>query len=132
MKEWGGNAHKAAKSEMKQLHFRNTFKPKHWYELTEEEKTKVLESHMFLKQKRDGTIKGRTVAGGNKQRDSISKEDSSSPTVSTEAVLLTCIVDAEEERDVATIDIPNEFIQATIEDEKDMAVTKIKRFWLTC
>jgi hypothetical protein len=30
---------------------------------------------MFLKQKRDGKIKGRTVAGGNKQCDYISKED---------------------------------------------------------
>jgi hypothetical protein len=55
---------------------------------------------MFLKQKRDGKIKGRTVAGGNKQHDYISKEDTSSPTVATEAVLLACIIDAEEGRDV--------------------------------
>jgi hypothetical protein len=41
---------------------------------------------MFLKEKRDGSLKGRTVAGGNKQRDYISKEDASSPTVATEAV----------------------------------------------
>ena len=43
---------------------------------------------MFLNKNRDGTIKGRTVAGGNKQRYFITKEDSSSTTVSTEAVLL--------------------------------------------
>jgi hypothetical protein len=30
---------------------------------------------MFIKQKRDGNIKGITVAGRNKQRDYISKED---------------------------------------------------------
>jgi hypothetical protein len=30
---------------------------------------------MFLKQKQDGNIKGRTVAGGDKQWDYISKED---------------------------------------------------------
>jgi hypothetical protein len=71
----------------------------------------VLESHMFLKEKRDGSLKGRTVAGGNKQRDYISKEDASSPTVATEAVLLSCIIDAKEGRDVAVIDIPNAFIQ---------------------
>jgi hypothetical protein len=81
---------------------------------------------MFLKQKRDGKIKGRTVAGGNKQRDYISKEDASSPTVATESVLLSCIIDAEEERDVAVIDIPNAFIQTRVEDEKDMAYIKIK------
>jgi hypothetical protein len=111
---------------MKQLHYRDTFQPMHHHELSEEQKKVVLESHMFLKQKRDGTIKGRTVAGGNKQRDFISKEDSSSPTVSTEAVLLSCIIDAEEGRDVATIDIPNAFIQTRIEDEKDMAIIKIR------
>ena len=84
LKEWGDEAFTAAQSEMKQLHFRDTFKPKHWRELTETQRRTVLESHMFLKLKRDGKIKGRTVAGGNKQRDYISKEDASSPTVATE------------------------------------------------
>jgi hypothetical protein len=86
----------------------------------------ILESHMFLKEKRDGSIKGRTVAGGNKQWDYISKEDASSPTVATESVLLTCIIDAEEGRDVAVINIPNAFIQTRIEDEKDMATIKLR------
>jgi hypothetical protein len=126
MKEWGTDADKAVHSEMKQLHLRNTFRPMHWKQLNQDQKKTVLESHMFLKQKRDGSIKGRTVAGGNKQRDFISKEDSSSPTVSTEAVLLTCIIEAAEDRDVAVIDIPNAFIQTKIEDEKDMAIIKIR------
>ena len=86
----------------------------------------VLESHMFLKEKRDKTIEARTVAGGNKQRDYISKEDSSSPTVATESVLLSCIIDAEEGRDVAVIDIPNASIQTPVEHEKDMAFIKIR------
>jgi hypothetical protein len=51
------------------------------------------------------------VAGGNKQRDYISKEDASSPTIATEAVLLSCIIDAEDGRDVTVINIPNAFIQ---------------------
>ena len=54
----------------------------------------VLESHMFLEDKRYGAIKGRAVAGGNKQFDYISKEDASSPTVATEAVILSWIIDA--------------------------------------
>jgi Zn-finger protein len=66
------------------------------------------------------------VAGGNKQRDYICKEDASSPTVATESVLLSCIIDAEEERDVALINIPNAFIQTRVEDEKDMAIIKIR------
>jgi hypothetical protein len=75
---------------------------------------------MFLKQKRDGKIKGRTVARGNKQRDYISKEDASSP------VLLSCIIDAEEERDVAVVDILNAFIHTRVENERDMAFIKIR------
>jgi hypothetical protein len=51
------------------------------------------------------------VAGGNKQRDYISKEDASLPTVATEAILLSCIIDAKEGMDVAVINIPNAFIQ---------------------
>jgi hypothetical protein len=126
LKAWGDKAKAAVRSEMKQLHFRDTFKPFHWNELTHAQKLSVLESHMFLKEKRDGKVKGRTVAGGNKQRDYISKEEASSPTVATESVLLTCIVDAEEGRDVAVIDIPNAFIQTRIEDEKDMVFIKIR------
>jgi hypothetical protein len=33
LEEWGEGAFVAAQSEIKQLHFRNTFKPKHWREL---------------------------------------------------------------------------------------------------
>jgi hypothetical protein len=58
--------------------------------------------------------------GQNKQQDYISKEDASSPTVATEAILLSCIIDAKEGRDVAVIDIPNAFIQTRVEDEGDV------------
>jgi hypothetical protein len=81
---------------------------------------------MFLKQKQDGKIKGRTVTGGNNQQDYIYKEDASSPTVATESVLLSCIIDAEEERDVAVVDIPNAFAQTRVENEKDMTLIKIR------
>ncbi len=46
----------------------------------------------------------------NKQRDYITKEDVSSPTVTAEAVMLTCVIDAQEGRDVAVVDIPNVFV----------------------
>ena len=83
---------------------------------------------MFLKEKRDGAIKGRAVTGGNKQRDYISKEDPISPTVATKAVLMSCIIDAMEKRDVAVIDISNAFIQTRVEDEKYIAFIKICGF----
>lgn len=126
LKAWGEPAKRAVKDEMSQLHFRDTFRPRHWKDLTKEEKARLLESHLFLKKKRCGKIKGRTVAGGNKQRGYISKEDSSSPTVSTQSLLLTCLIDAHEGRDVMTIDIPNAFIQTRVQDPKQRALIKIK------
>jgi hypothetical protein len=128
LKEWGKKGFKAAHYEMKQLHLRKTFKtfkPKHWRELSKAQRQTVLESHMFLKLKRDGKIKGRTVDGGNKQRDEISKEDARSPTVAAESVLLSCIIDAEEHMDVAVVDFPNAFVQTRVENEKDMAFIKM-------
>jgi hypothetical protein len=52
------------------------------------------------------------VAGGNKQQDYISKEDASLLTVPTmKSILLSCIIDSEEEWDVTIINILNAFIQ---------------------
>ena len=113
-------------SEMKQLYFCNTFRPKLWSKLSKTQHQAVLELHMFLKEKRDGSLKGRTVAGGNSETTvPISKEDASSPTITTEAVLLSCIINAKERRDVTVINIPNAFIQTRVEDEGDMAIIKI-------
>jgi hypothetical protein len=126
IKHWGKQARDACKAEMYQLHMRETFEPRHWEDLTTEQKNKVLESHLFLKLKRDGTIKGRTVAGGNRQRGFITKEDASSATVATESVLLTAVFDALEGREVAVVDIPNAFIQTRITNEDDMAILRIR------
>ena len=101
LKQWGTNAEDAGVKEVSQLHWRDTFVPRRYSDLTDEQKKKVLESHMFVVKKRDGKTrdgktKARMVAGGNTQRDYLTKKDSSSPTVSTEAVLLTSIIDAHE------------------------------------
>jgi uncharacterized protein YeaC (DUF1315 family) len=84
-------------------------------ELTREQKQKALRYLMFLKEKRCGRIKGRGCIDGRKQRLWKNKEDTTSPTVSIEALLLSCMIDAREGRDVATIDIPVAFMQAFID-----------------
>jgi hypothetical protein len=71
-------------------------------------------------------IKGRTVAGRNKQRGYIEKEDATSPTVAMESVILTSLIDAEEDRDSATIDVPNAFIQTVVEDKKKRVIVRIR------
>ena len=51
---------------------------------------------MFLKQKRTGQIKGRGCADGRKQSLHTPNDDASSPTVATESVLLSCVIDEKE------------------------------------
>ena len=67
---------------------------------------------MFLNLKSDEVIiKGRGCAYGRKHRYWLSKEDTSSPTVSTEGIMLPCMIDATEGREAATSDIPGAFLQ---------------------
>jgi len=76
---------------------------------------KVLESHLLIEKKRDGKIKIRLVAGGNKQREFLYKSDVGSPTVSSERIFLTAVINAKENRDVATCDLPNAFVQTKMQ-----------------
>ena len=46
----------------------------------------------------------------------------SSPTVSIEALFLTCIIDAKEGRDVATADLPGFFLQTPADENEDLVL----------
>ena len=59
IKKWGGEAKFAISKEMKQLHWRNLYKPRHWHSLTNKQKEQILESHIFVEQKEDGKIKAK-------------------------------------------------------------------------
>ena len=58
----------------------------------------------------------------------MNKEDTSSPTATQEGLLITCAIDAKENREVATVDIPNAFMQAPTarESGEDRIIMKIK------
>ena len=71
---------------------------------------------MFLKKKRCGRIKGRGCADGRKQRVYKTKEETSAPTVAIESLFLSCVIDAQEHRDIATCDIPGAFMQAEMDE----------------
>ncbi len=134
LKQCESNAEMVVVQEANQLHRRNTFIPKQYSQLTDDEKTKVLESHVFIVKMRTGETKARLVGGGNKQQDYLTKEDSSFPTVATKSVLLTFIVDADEKGDVAIVDIPNAFIQTWVTEKKDQVIIRIRGVvvdWLT-
>ena len=51
------------------------------------------------------------VAGGNKQRGTVDKVATHSPTATLESVMLTAAINAAEGHDVVIVDIPNAFVQ---------------------
>ena len=67
---------------------------------------------MFLKRKRTGLVNARECADGRPQQKSISKEESSSPTVSTYVLFISWVMDTMEGRQVVTCDILGDFLQA--------------------
>jgi hypothetical protein len=83
---------------MKQLHDMNVFKPVHKSSLTLQEILKTLGSIIFIKERRCGRIKERACADGRPQRLLCEKHEAASPTVKTDSVILTSVIDASEER----------------------------------
>ena len=67
---------------------------------------------MFLKEKRDGTIKGRGCADGRKQQLWFSKGETLAPTAMMESVFLTSVINAKEKQEIATVEIPGAFLKA--------------------
>jgi hypothetical protein len=118
IKKFGDRGRKGATKEIDQLHQRNCFSPVDVSQLTPGEKRKAVEALMFLTEKRDGTIKGRMVYNGKPTREWMTKEDTASPTVTTESIMLTTVIDAKEGRDVMTSDVPNAFIQTNLPEPK--------------
>ena len=84
LKKWGKKGRGGVNSDTNQLHIRDTFIPLHTKDLTKEYSKNILESHLFIKEKRYSTIKGRKVARGITEIDFISKECDIPPTVATE------------------------------------------------
>ena len=74
----------------------------------------MMKSLIFLSKKRDEKTKGRMCTNGITQRIHIPKEKASSPTVTTEYVIITIVIDAKQERDVMSTGIPNALAQSKI------------------
>ena len=56
-------------------------------------------------------MKGRGCADGRPQRDYITKEESSSPTISLYTLMASCVMDALDDRKTITVDIPGACLQ---------------------
>ena len=82
-----------------------------WKDLTWDVRKRALGYLMYLKRKRSEKMNGRGCADSRPQRDYITKEKSSSPTVSLYALIGLCVMDTLVDRKIITVDIPGAFLQ---------------------
>ena len=61
-------------------------------------------------------MKGRACVDGRQQHPLCKKEDSTSPAVGLELVLLTSVIDGMEKRDLAVADIPGAYLNSEMDD----------------
>ena len=71
-------------------------------------------------------MKVRMCANGSTQRSHIPREKDLSPKVTTNFVLVTIAIDAEQERDVMSMDIPNEFVQTKVSQSDERIIMNIR------
>ena len=116
IKLYGDKSISAIVKEFSQLDELDVFEPMYSKQLTKEQMAKALRSITVIKAKRCGRIKGKTVADGRPQRNYVPKEESSSPTVGTESLFLSLVIDAYEGRYIATADIAGAFLHASMDD----------------
>ena len=76
---------------------------------------------MHFKKKRNEKNKGRSCADGQPQRKVYTKEELGSPTVATESVFITSTINAFENRDVVTVEMPGAFLHTKVDPNDDIA-----------
>jgi len=117
LKAHGHHAWKAIVGELKQLlRDKKALSPVHRGDMSARQMKRVIRSIMFLKTKFDGMgrfekIKARLVANG-AQQDKTLYPDTSSPTASTQALMMCLVIAARENRKAAAIDIGGAYLNA--------------------
>ena len=119
LKIFGDRGVAGVDKELKQLLMRQCFRPELVKNLSQRQLARAREAMMLLAEK-DITkeVKGRLVFRGDGTREWLSREDTASPTASLEGIELTLTVDAYEQRDMMSMDVPNAFIQTFMPEPK--------------
>ena len=118
IKHWGANAIVAAMDELRQLIMKDVFIFVDRKKLTPKQEKSILRTLLFVKEKRDGRLKGRCCVDGRPQAFLEQAIDPFSPTVSTETFLTSTVIDSHEEREVATADIEGAYLIVEMFDEE--------------
>ena len=123
IRRFGDAARDAMRREFRQLDEKGVFEPILATDINPGVKKQALRCINVIKEKRCGKIKGRTCADGRPQRNLYEKAETSSPTASSDAILLTLVIDALERHNVATADVAGAYLNADMEDYVLMRLT---------
>jgi hypothetical protein len=107
------------------MHNMSIFRPIEVKSLTynEREWKKSLSLLMFLKEKRDSSIKACMCANGHKQKDGTwSKQETTLPTVAMKLVFITAIINMHEGCNIACFDIPGVFLDVDVDKDITMVL----------
>jgi hypothetical protein len=107
--------------EFAQLHDKRVFKAIRASDLSFEQKKNALHAINIIKEKRNGVLKGRTVADGRKQRPWYNKHETTSPTISNDSLMTILTVSAAEKRKIAMWDVEGAYLLA---DQDDFVLVK--------
>jgi hypothetical protein len=119
-----GDAGKAsAMKEINNLVVRDCFGEVEYKSLTPKQRKLSLPILMFMTLKRDGTLKTRGCADGRPQRLWTNKQDVSSPTPAIECIKYILAIIAFERRDVASFDLPAQFLQTEMNELLHLRIT---------
>lgn len=116
IKKHGQIAVEALFKEFMQFQDKEVFAPMAPKDLTRAIKKAALRAVNLIKEKRSGTVKGRSCADGSKQRGQYEKSKSTSPTLTNDGLMLSLIIDAIERRDTATADVAGAYLNAFMDD----------------
>jgi hypothetical protein len=123
IKKHGRKAEEALLAEFAQLEDLDVYEPLHPSKLTRAQKKSALRAINLIKEKRCGRLKGRTVADGRIQKNLYDRSETASPTVATDSLMVSIIIDAFERRDIATADIAGAYLKAYMKDFTVMKFT---------
>ena len=116
LRRYGRDAEVALLKEYAQFDDYNVYEPLNATLLTPEQRRSALRAIELITEKRSGLLKGRTCVDGRPQRPFYDKLATSSPTIATDALILSIMIDAYEGRDVATADVQGAYLNAFMRD----------------
>ena len=116
LKVFGTPGPEAVYKEMKQLHDRKVCLPRSAHSLSSQQCHDALGYLMFLKGKCNGLIEGQGCADSQKQWMWTAKDDATLPTIATESILLTSVIESKEHWYIITANIVGAFMQGDQEE----------------